>query len=129
MKNIIFILLALLLAGCAAGAVDAGYVDIGPDELNAMLENKDFLFVNVHIPFEGDIPGTDLSIPFDEITDPFYLSQLPTDKSTKIVLYCRSGRMSDIAANELVALGYTNILNLDGGMIEWEGQGFEIIGK
>ncbi|NIT56618.1 MAG: hypothetical protein GWN00_10410, partial [Aliifodinibius sp.] len=43
------------------------YTNVSVEELQAMLEEKDFVFVNVHIPFEGDIPNTDLSIPFDEI--------------------------------------------------------------
>jgi rhodanese-related sulfurtransferase len=89
-----------------------------------MLKSKDFVFINVHIPFAGDIAQTDLSIPYDEIEQ--NLSQFPTDKNAKIVLYCRSGRMSQIAAEKLASLGYTNIWNLDGGMVEWEQAGYEI---
>ncbi|MCZ2076992.1 MAG: hypothetical protein DCC59_06345 [Chloroflexi bacterium] len=102
------------------------YQNVTADELNAMLKNKDFVFVNVHIPFAGNIAGTDLSIAYDQITDPANLSQLPADKNAKIVLYCRSGRMSQIAAEELVSLGYTNIWNLAGGMVDWERAGYEI---
>ena len=82
--------------------------------------------MNVHIPFEGNIADTDLSIPYDQITEPANLTQLPVDKNAKIVLHCRSGRMSAIAAEELVKLGYTNIWNLKGGMLEWERADFEI---
>ena len=94
-----------------------------------MLKKKDFVFVNVHIPFEGNIADTDLSIPYDQITEPANLAQLPADKNAKIVVYCRSGRMSEIAAENLIKLGYTNIWNLDGGMLQWERAGFEIQGK
>ena len=102
--------------------VDNGiYKDISESELQTMMNHKDFTLVNVHIPFEGNLPKTDLSIPYDTIGQ--NLSKLPGDKSAKIVLYCRSGRMSIIAAGELVKLGYTNIWNLDGGMASWEQAG------
>jgi len=91
-----------------------------------MLKNKDFVFVNVHIPFAGNIVDTDLSIFYDEISASENLSQLPADKNVKIVLYCRSGRMSAIAADELGSLGYTNIWNLKGGIVDWEQADFEI---
>lgn len=100
------------------------YTDVSVHELRAMLENKDFLFINVHIPFEGSIPGTDLSIPYNEIDQ--HLDQLPAEKDAKIVLYCRSDRMSNIAAQRLVELGYTNIWNLDGGFNAWENAGLPL---
>ena len=106
-------------------AVEGGfYTDINVAELQAMLANKDFVFVNVHVPFEGNIAKTDLSIPYDQIGQ--NLDRLPSDKNAKIVLYCRSGRMSDIAAKTLVGLGYTNIWNLSGGMAAWEQAGLPI---
>jgi rhodanese-related sulfurtransferase len=100
------------------------YSDISAPELHAMLENKDFVFVNVHIPYEGEIANTNLSIPFNQIDQ--NLDQLPQDKNAQIVLYCRSGRMSGIAAETLVGLGYTNIWNLKGGMVAWEEAGFPL---
>ena len=138
MKRIFFLLFAFTfaLAACQskpvelAGqtvSVDGGvYNDVNAQELNSMLDNKDFIFINVHIPFAGNIANTDSSIPYDQITEPSYLSQLPTDKDAKIVLYCRSGRMSAIAAEALMKLGYTNIWNLEGGMDAWEGAGYSL---
>ena len=132
MKKIFLLFLLLITAACqskpvtgeAVSVADGSYKNISADELAAMLKNKDFVFINVHIPFAGDIAQTDLSIPYDEIEQ--NLSQLPTDKNAKVVLYCRSGRMSQIAAEKLVSLGYTNIWNLQGGMVDWEQAGFKV---
>jgi rhodanese-related sulfurtransferase len=124
--------LALMAVACGPGsdgelAKNAdGYTDISVEDLAQMLENKDFTLVNVHIPFEGDLPQTDLSIPFDEITN--HLDQLP-DKDAPIVLYCRSGSMSTSAAKELAELGYSNVMELDGGFNAWKAAGYELLGQ
>ncbi len=136
-KSLLIVLLFLfILSACSSQAtpesvtgttvtVDGGsYLNIAPSELKSMLLNKDFVFINMHIPFAGNIAGNDLSIPYDQIDQ--NLTQLPADKNAKIVLYCRSGRMSAIAAETLVKLGYTNLWNLDGGMVAWEQAGYEI---
>ena len=54
------------------------------------------------------------------------LDKLPADKNAKIILYCRSGRMSAIAAETMVRLGYTNVWNTEGGMIAWETLGLPL---
>ena len=133
MKKICILLISVvLLFGCQSkaatgervSAAGGSYQDVTPNELQTMLKNKDFVFINVHIPFAGNIPSTDLSIPYDQIEQ--NLAQLPAEKDAKIVLYCSSGRMSQIAAEELVSLGYTNIWNLEGGMVDWKQAGFEL---
>ena len=136
---IFLVVIALLLSACESTSTPASsievvgqqvsvpggsYTDVSVAELQTMLENKDFTFINVHIPFEGDIANTDLSIAYNEIEQ--NLQQLPGDQDAKLVLYCRSGRMSSIAAETLVKLGYTNLWNLSGGMVAWEQAGLPL---
>ncbi len=101
------------------------YVNIAPAELKTMLDAKDFYFVNVHVPYEGEIDGTDAQIPFDEVQE--RLADYPEDKDAKIVVYCRSGSMSGVSARALIELGYTNVYNLDGGFQSWAVEGFDLI--
>jgi rhodanese-related sulfurtransferase len=98
------------------------YVDITVQQLNKMMKEKDFTLINVHIPYDGEIPQTDSFIPYDKIEE--NANRLPQEKNAKIVIYCRSDRMSNIASVNLVEMGYTNVLNLKGGMKAWKASGY-----
>ncbi|MEE8369608.1 MAG: rhodanese-like domain-containing protein [Dehalococcoidia bacterium] len=113
------------IAGQSVETEDGFYVNVTPAELGAMLDAKDFPLVNVHIPYPGEIEGTDLFISYDRIQE--RIDELPGARDSKIVLYCRSGGMSAVAAEALVDLGYTNVWNLDGGMIAWEEAGYPLL--
>lgn len=103
----------------------AGFRDVTTHEVAELVGDPEVLVVNVHIPYEGEIPGTDVHIPYDDL-DP-YLDRLPADQDAPILLYCLSGRMSEIAGEELAARGYTNVMHHVGGMVDWEAEGFELI--
>lgn len=106
--------------------VDNGaYWNITVPQLQSMLEEKNFPLVNVHVPFQGDLPLTDASIPFDQIAQ--HLDQLPSDKGAPVVLYCRSGRMSVDAATVLAGMGYTRVYNLVGGFNAWSAAGLPLL--
>jgi len=98
-----------------------GYENISVDQFVEMMNYKDFILLNVHIPYEGEIAETDLLIPFNTIDQ--HKNELPNDKDAKIVVYCMTGPMGDIAAKKLVRMGYTGVIHFEGGMKAWEKTG------
>ncbi|MDY4887620.1 MAG: rhodanese-like domain-containing protein [Eubacteriales bacterium] len=124
MKKLIPILLsALMLTGCAgAGNQTNSYRQISMDEaVTMMAEESGYIILDVRTPeefAEKHIPNA-INVPNETIgTDE--ISQLP-DKNQLIMVYCRSGRRSKEAAEKLVKLGYTNIVEF-GGIIDWKGE-------
>ena len=103
-----------------------GYADITAEQLAELLEETEAPLINVHVPLEGEIPGTDLHIAYDEIAD--HLDQLP-GKDDPVILYCRSGSMSTAAAEVLASLGYTEVVEVDGGMRAWAEAGYDLTGR
>ncbi|MBO1436742.1 rhodanese-like domain-containing protein [Meiothermus sp. CFH 77666] len=99
------------------------YKDISPQEARK-LQEENVLFVDVREPEEFAqvrIEGA-LLIPLSEFAGRF--SEIPKDKP--VVLYCRSGNRSAQAAGWLSAKGYSNLLNLDGGIMAWYQMGLPL---
>ena len=130
--NILLLFSVLLLTACQAAEetpqigieADMGgypYRVVSVPELQTMLENKDFVMINVYTPWEKDIPQTDLRIGYDVLEQNF--DKLPADKDARILVYCLSGGMSKKAVATLVTNGYTNIWMLEGGLTSWEAAG------
>ena len=123
MKKLVFLLLAvMLLTACGhdkendQGAV---YVNITAEEAKQIMDTEEgYIILDVRTQEEydqGHIPGAIL-ISHEEIAEK--AEDVLTDKDQLILVYCRSGRRSKIAAEALVELGYTNIKEF-GGIIDW----------
>ena len=83
-----------------------------------MDSQEDYIILDVRTQEEydeGHIPGA-IVISHEEITEK--AEEMLTDKNQLILVYCRSGRRSKIAAEVLAELGYTNIKEF-GGIIDW----------
>lgn len=118
---------ALVLAGCGSSdraATRASPRLVPPAEFEQALAEPDRLSINVHVPDEGSIEGTDLTIPFDQVKA--RQEELP-DTSTPLAVYCRSGNMSADSVQVLDDLGYEDIVELDGGMVAWEASGRRLL--
>jgi phage shock protein E len=115
-----FGLAVAVLVGACGGSGSSRASVVGPQEFARRLEDPDAVVVNVHIPYEGEIAGTDLFVPFDEVRSS---GELPDDKDTPLFVCCRSGNMSADAVEDLVEAGYRDVTELKGGMVAWEAAG------
>ena len=109
--------------GCSDGG-SATYDQISGAKAKALMDSESgYIILDAREQYEydeGHIPGAIL-IPEYEIAD--RAEKELSDKDQLILVYCRSGRRSKIAAEELVKLGYTNVKEF-GGIIDWE---YEIV--
>ena len=126
----VLLLLTVLFAGCGKDTAqqtqapieitkEAVYVNITAQEAKEIMDSREgYVILDTRTQEEYDerhIPGAIL-IPHDQIKD--QAESLLTDKDQLILVYCRSGRRSKLASEDLVALGYTNIMEF-GGIIDW----------
>lgn len=89
-----------------------------------LAKDENNFLLDVHTPEQTHIPGTDKFIPFDKIDE--NRDQLPDDKNTPILVYCRSGSMSKIAAQKISELGYPNVYDLKGGIDGYKESNVEV---
>ena len=123
MKKLIFILLAvMMLTACGQDKENdqgAVYMNITAEEAKQIMDTEEgYIILDVRTQEEydeGHIPGA-IVISHEEIAEK--AEKVLTDKEQLILVYCRSGRRSKIAAEALVELGYTNIKEF-GGIIDW----------
>ena len=120
---IIMLLISLSLFGMTACGSENGksstYEQITAEQAKTIIDTeKDYVIIDAHTEeefAEGHIENAIL-IPEYEIVNRAE-EELP-DKEQLILVYCRSGRRSKIASEELVKLGYTNVKEF-GGIIDW----------
>ena len=121
MKKLCFLILAaMLLTACGQNHhQEAVYMNITAQEAKEIMDTQQgYVILDVRAQEEydqGHIPGA-IVIPHEEITEK--AEAVLQDKNQLILVYCRSGRRSKIAADALVELGYTNIKEF-GGILDW----------
>ena len=119
MKKLIFLFLAVMLLTACGQNKEAAYVNITAEEAKQIMDTEEgYIILDTRTQEEydeGHIPGA-IQISYDEIEEKAE-GMLP-DKDQLLLVYCRSGRRSKLAAEALVELGYTNIKEF-GGIIDW----------
>jgi len=128
--------LVIVMSGGAIGPASASHVrQLSVQEVKSALDKapslreKGFFLVDVRSIEEHDsgaIPGTDVNIEFREIAKRH--KEIGAGVEDHIVVYCQSGKRSNIAADTLTELGYKNVYNIRGSVNAWLQAGYPLAG-
>ena len=100
---------------------------INSDELIEFIELNDAILVDVRTEDEYNSGYIESSLNIDYFSNEFSVNADKLDKSTPIILYCRSGKRSSMSANKISKLGFKEIYNLQGGILEWIEEGNAVV--
>ena len=104
--------------------------DIDPGEAHVLIEkskdNPDFVILDVRTVEEYSQGHLKDSVNIDYNSDTFVEEVGQLDKTKTYLVYCRTGRRSDEAAEKMVEADFVDIYHLDGGITEWQESGFPV---
>ncbi|HMQ68907.1 MAG TPA: DUF6132 family protein [Ignavibacteria bacterium] len=101
----------------------AKYVNISAEEMKTLTEDSNYVIVDVRTPSElesGYIPGTDVFLDFNKAELEDEIDKL--DRSKNYIIYCHSGNRSAKVCKIMSVKGFTNVYNLSGGIMKWNGE-------
>ena len=124
---ILLVLPLVSLAGCTSESEN--WIRLDADEFATAIDEEAGAFLldtrtQDEWEADGHLENATL-IPHDKLSE--RSSELPDDKATTILLYCRSGNRSQAAAETLLDLGYTDVRDLESGIVGWKDAGYSVI--
>ena len=123
-KIIVLIASALLLAGCSSSSTAS---DLSVTEFSAKIAEVGVITLDVRTPgefAEGYIQGARL---IDFQSGNFENEIAALDKNATYAVYCRSGNRSGQAVKVMQDAGFTNVFNMNGGVIDWANAGLPLV--
>jgi rhodanese-related sulfurtransferase len=115
-----FSTVVLSFLGCNQKVSQDGLTHLNPKEFQSLIELEEVQLIDVRKPeefIEGHIPN---AININYYSDDFVSSIDKLDKKKPVYIYCRSGQRSANSASQFKEAGFTQIYNLEGGILKWQ---------
>ena len=117
--RLFIVIFSLLLVSCSSEITSVSYEQINAEQARILMSTeKDYVIIDSRTQEEFDAGHIDGAIMIPEYEIKERAPEMLANKEQLILVYCRSGRRSKIAAQALVDLGYTNVKEF-GGIIDW----------
>lgn len=136
MKLLLLGLLALslvLASACAGSSTTPGQIikDVNPQKANTLIQENaadpNFVILDVRTPQEYAAGHIAKSVNLDFYRGDFEAELDKLDKNKVYLVYCRSDNRSGQAADIMRKLGFTEVYDMDGGIMDWEAEGLPTV--
>jgi phage shock protein E len=114
-----------LLAGCSSNNEATKKVD--PVEFSEVIAQPGVIILDVRTPEEFNVGHIPNAININVADSNFSSEVSKLDKNATVAVYCRSANRSAVATNEMADLGFTDMYDMQGGIIDWEAAGGPVV--
>jgi rhodanese-related sulfurtransferase len=114
-----------LLAGCSSSNEAIKKVD--PVEFSEMISQPDVIILDVRTPEEFNAGHIANAININLEGSDFSSEVSKLDKNATVAVYCRSGNRSGVATEQMAELGFTDMYDMQGGIVDWEAAGGPVV--
>jgi rhodanese-related sulfurtransferase len=114
-----------LLAGCSSGNEVTKKVD--PVEFSEVIAQPGVIILDVRTPEEFNAGHIANAININIADSNFSSEVSKLDKNATVAVYCRSANRSAVATDEMAKLGFTDMYDMQGGIIDWEAAGGPVV--
>ena len=131
------IVLMVVSGGCSGGTTESPTAitqinrDVSPVEAHDLIienqDNEQFVILDVRTPEEFADGHIENAINIDVNSGQFREDISKLNKNDTYLVYCRSGRRSDNARDIMEELGFSDVYNMTGGIIDWENEGYPVV--
>jgi rhodanese-related sulfurtransferase len=134
------VLLAFLIIAPGITSACETYTNVSVSEAKNLIEEGDIFILDVRTPAEynlghiegavliplKNVPANSTALSPEELL-PARMKELPCNKNTKILAYCKVGKRGAEASSLLADAGYKNVYNIDYGIDQWVKEGYPIV--
>jgi rhodanese-related sulfurtransferase len=128
MKRLVLLLVLILgLTACSSASSSTAPATLSPVDFQELTQQPGVVVLDVRTPAEFAQGHLENAINMDVESGDFGAQIATLDSGATYAVYCRSANRSKVAMDQMKAAGFTNVQDLDGGIVAWQSQGLPVV--